>query len=609
MLGGDFLKTREVLARGIRVALSLIGARDAKLRGGVIEKRGNGLLKFGDGFVVALKLRVKVAEKIMRVRFGGKLRDVLKCRNALFRFADVFIKEAQVVPGVGVVGQEARGFLKSGTRGLEFLLAEQRNAEVQAGDGKLRISSEGFLKIFLGFGEFLLIHVGDAQGVVAKGFGLIAFRLGFRRSLRLLRSAAGSRAQRRNGYGRKNGRADYGQQNSEAVHAQHEVFSLYESSGARHRPPRRETVSIFTADRGTVKLRFRGHNRGRIKFAWKRRNLTCSEDPHTLAGSQMKTLHYASIAEIRESIATKALSPVEVVEAHLERIETLQPKLNAFVHLDAEAALEQARRAGEMLRTERALGPLLGVPVTLKSCIDVARWPCPAGSLLRKDYIAEADATLAARLRAAGAILLGNTNTPEFLMAYETDNLITGKTYNPWDLSRSAGGSSGGEAAAIASGCSAGGVGSDGGGSVRVPAHFCGICGLKPTPGRIPSTGHYPNSVGPFALLGVVGPMARTVADLQMLFEVMAGPDDGDPCSAPVLLRDIFPADLKNIKIGYFEDDDRTPVTPETRTAVRTAAESLKRAGFDVFPFRPDGLELARQLWWKLFGTAGGMLL
>src|ERR1700736_5037526 len=122
----------------------------------------------------------------------------------------------------------------------------------------------------------------------------------------------------------------------------------------------------------------------------------------------MKALHYASIAEIRESAGTKKLSPVEVVEAHLQRIETLQPKLNAFVHLDAEAALEQAQRAEETLRRGRALGPLLGVPITLKSCIDVAGWRCPAGSLLRKDYLAETDATLAARLRAAGAILLGN---------------------------------------------------------------------------------------------------------------------------------------------------------------------------------------------------------
>ena len=194
-------------------------------------------------------------------------------------------------------------------------------------------------------------------------------------------------------------------------------------------------------------------------------------------------------------------------------------------------------------------------------------------------------------------------------MAWETDNLLYGKTNNPWDLSRTAGGSSGGEAAAIASGCSAGGVGSDGGGSIRVPAHFCGICGLKPTPGRVPSTGHFPVSAGPFALIGVVGPMARTVGDLQMLLEVIAGADLGDPMSAPVPLRRVTREDLKGMRIGYFEDDGRTPVTPETRAAVSAAADGLRRAGFEVEPFRPSNLEEIRQLWWMFFGTAGGMIL
>ena len=140
---------------------------------------------------------------------------------------------------------------------------------------------------------------------------------------------------------------------------------------------------------------------------------------------------------------------------------------------------------------------------------------------------------------------------------------------------------------------------SDGGGSIRVPAHFTGICGLKPTPGRIPATGHFPNSLGPFALIGVVGPMARTVQDLKVLFEVMQGPDVGDPCAAPVPLRWPSRDELKGIRIGYFEDDGRTPVTAETSAAVRTAAEALRRTGFQVEPFRPDGLETARQLWWK----------
>src|SRR5712691_9034401 len=297
----------------------------------------------------------------------------------------------------------------------------------------------------------------------------------------------------------------------------------------------------------------------------------------------MPDLTFLSATEMAKGIREKQLSTVELVEAHLSRIETLNPKLNAFVQLHAERARSQAQAAETAAMGGKVLGPLHGVPISIKSSIEVAGLRCEAGTRLRAGLVAEKDAPLVRRLRTAGAIILGVTNTPELLMAWETDNLLYGRTNNPWDLARTAGGSSGGEGGANASGCSAGGVGSDGRGSIRVPAHFSGICGLKPTPGRIPSTGHYPNSVGPFALLGVVGPMARTFADLQMLFEVMAGPDDGDPCSAPVLLRDIFPADLKNIKIGYFEDDDRTPVTPETRAAVLTAAESLKWAGFDVF--------------------------
>jgi Asp-tRNA(Asn)/Glu-tRNA(Gln) amidotransferase A subunit family amidase len=216
---------------------------------------------------------------------------------------------------------------------------------------------------------------------------------------------------------------------------------------------------------------------------------------------------------------------------------------------------------------------------------------------------------LVERLRSAGAIVVGVTNTPELLMAWETDNLLYGRTNNPWDLSRTAGGSSGGEAAAIASGCAAGGVGSDGGGSIRVPAHFSGICGLKPTPGRIPSTGHFPVSAGPFSLLGVVGPMARTVDDLKLLFEVMQGPDDGDTLSAPVPLRWPDEAETKSLRIACFEDDGRTPVTAETRAAVRTAAAALRDAGFQVETLRPEGLEQAQTLWWKLFGLAGRMLL
>jgi Asp-tRNA(Asn)/Glu-tRNA(Gln) amidotransferase A subunit family amidase len=323
----------------------------------------------------------------------------------------------------------------------------------------------------------------------------------------------------------------------------------------------------------------------------------------------MSELTFLSAVSMAEQVRRKKLSPVELVEAHLSRIEQLNPKLNAFVQVDVERARRAAQAAESAVTRGEKLGPLHGVPISIKSSIDVAGLHCEAGTKLRAGYVASQDAPLVARLRAAGAIVLGVTNTPELLMAWETDNLLYGRTNNPWDVSRTPGGSSGGEAAAIASGCSAGGVGSDGGGSIRVPAHFSGICGLKPTPGRIPATGHFPASVGPFALLGVVGPMARTVSDLKVLFEVMQGPDDGDPSAAPVPVRWPAAGDLKKLRVGYFEDDGRTPVTAETRAAVRSAAQALEHAGFQVSQFRPEGLELSQQLWWKLFGVAGGMLL
>jgi Asp-tRNA(Asn)/Glu-tRNA(Gln) amidotransferase A subunit family amidase len=326
--------------------------------------------------------------------------------------------------------------------------------------------------------------------------------------------------------------------------------------------------------------------------------------------------------EIAAQIRRKEVSPVEVARAHLDRVERLNPKLNAFVDCKPEVVLSQAREAEKAVLRGGELGPLHGVPVSIKSSIDVAGHRCEAGTRLRAGYIAAEDAPLVARLRAAGAVILGVTNTPELLMAWETDNLLYGRTNNPWDLTRTPGGSSGGEAAAIAAGLSAGGAGSDGGGSIRVPAHFCGICGLKPTPGRIPSTGHYPKAGGPFALIGVVGPMARTVEDVQTMFEVMAGADDGDPCAAPVHPSTQYPVPsthkerelgtsgwLLDAHIGFFEDDGRTPVTKETRSAVRHAASLLSGCGFHVEPFRPDGLEEARQLWWEFFGTAGGMIL
>src|ERR1700688_3128073 len=308
----------------------------------------------------------------------------------------------------------------------------------------------------------------------------------------------------------------------------------------------------------------------------------------------MSDLTFLSAVAMAEQIRKKKISPLELADAHLTKIERLNPQLNAFVHVDGERVRREARNAEGAVMSGKDLGPLHGIPISVKSSLDVAGLRCQSGTRLRAGFIATHDAPLVARLKNAGAIVLGVTNTPELLMAWETDNLLYGRTSNPWDLARTPGGSSGGEAAAIAAGMSAGGVGSDGGGSIRVPAHFSGICGLKPTPGRIPATGHFPVSAGPFALLGVVGPMARTVADLKVLFEVMQGPDDGDPSAAPVPVRWIDHDDLKKLRIGYFEDDGRTPVTPETRATVRAAAEAFRSTGFEVESFRPEGLEEAR---------------
>ena len=323
----------------------------------------------------------------------------------------------------------------------------------------------------------------------------------------------------------------------------------------------------------------------------------------------MTTPLLATISEVARDIRSKKLSPAELVESHLRRIASLEPKLRAFAYLDADGARAQARAAETAVSRREPRSALHGVPLTVKSSIDVAGWPCPAGSLLRKDYVPRTDAPLVARLKSAGAVLLGNTNTPEFLMAYETDNLLTGKTSNPWNLRCSAGGSSGGEAAAIAAGCSMGGVGSDGGGSIRVPAHFCGICGLKPTPGRIPITGHFPSAAGAFGWIGVVGPMARTIADVRALFEILAGPDAGDAHCAPVPVRSYSEKDLRSTRIGVLESSALRNATSETRAAVDGAAKLLSNHGFAVEPFELHGLDRALELWWFFFGPVIAHLL
>ncbi len=297
-------------------------------------------------------------------------------------------------------------------------------------------------------------------------------------------------------------------------------------------------------------------------------------------------------------VRSGALTSTEVVEAHLRQIEARNPALNAFVAVFAEEALAEARARESALARGEAEGLLHGVPVTVKDSFDVAGWPTRAGSRLRGAEPAARDASAVAQLRRQGAILLGKTNTPELLANYETDNFLTGRTNHPTDTSRTPGGSSGGEAAAIAAFCSPGGLATDGGGSIRVPAHFCGIAGLKPTPGRISGAGHFPSLGYPGGLTAVVGPMARSAEDLRLLFSALAAFDPEDPFSTPAPIRAMRSA---GTRVGLWEQFYTVPVAPEIRDAVRRAAELLERTGYSVGEFVPRGLERAPNVWAMLF--------
>ncbi len=300
-----------------------------------------------------------------------------------------------------------------------------------------------------------------------------------------------------------------------------------------------------------------------------------------------------------ERVRRKELSPVELVNAHLAQIDKHNGGVNAFVVIRREDAKAAAIEAEQRVMSGERLGPLHGVPVTVKDSLDMRGLPTTCGSRFFQDRRAHCNATVVQRLKAAGAIIIGKTNTPEFLASYETDNYITGRTTNPWDPARTPGGSSGGEAAAISAFMSAGGIGSDGGGSIRVPAHFCGITGLKPTPGRISGAGHVPAITHPGGLLGVVGPIARTAGDLRVMFEVLAGYDLADPFSAPIPLS---VPHVDGVRIGMMEQFLHVPVQREVRETVCRAGQLLSGLGFEVEPFQPQGIEHAPNVWWFLFG-------
>lgn len=317
----------------------------------------------------------------------------------------------------------------------------------------------------------------------------------------------------------------------------------------------------------------------------------------------MSELVFESAASIARMIREKRASPVEVVRAHIERIEAINPKINAFVAMDFDRAIDRARAAEKSLMRGEPVGPLCGVPISIKDTIEVAGLRTVAGTRLRQSYVSERDAPVASLLLRSGAIILGKTNVPEMAMDYRSENEVFGRTNNPWDLGRVAGGSSGGEAAAIASGCSAAGVGSDLGGSIRVPSHFCGIAGLKPTPGRIPGSGHFPPNIGPFSLGTSLGPMARRVEDLALMFKVLAAFDPSDAASIPMPMRELGP--IQPARAIWYADDGISPVTSDTKRAVELAAQALAERGFEVAERRPPGLERTHELWYDWLGRTG----
>lgn len=325
-----------------------------------------------------------------------------------------------------------------------------------------------------------------------------------------------------------------------------------------------------------------------------------------IAMQQKGPLVNASAKTLAAGIRAKKVSSVELVQAYLDRIEEINPWLNAVINITAESALAEATKADAMLQQNKAVGPLHGVPMTLKDSLDttgvVTTWSVPE----RSDHVPVRDATVVARLKAAGAILLGKTNTPELTLSFETNSPIFGPTNNPYDVDRTAGGSSGGAAAIVAAGGSAFDIGSDTGGSVRVPSHCCGVTGIRPTSGRVPRTG---NAIGPGGLvdsLTSIGPIARYVEDLALILPLISGPDPLDPATVPMPAGLPSGVELSRLR-GVFHTDNgiRTP-DAETVAAVLATVKALQQAGVSFEEVRPPGIEETMQIFMELMNWDGG---
>ncbi len=318
-------------------------------------------------------------------------------------------------------------------------------------------------------------------------------------------------------------------------------------------------------------------------------------------------LLFATATELAKAIREKRISSEELTSACLDQIAEVNSKLNAVVQLPAARALAEARAADRALARCEIRGPLHGVPFTLKDAIETEGVISTGGTQGRANYAPEEDATVVKRLRAAGCILLGKTNCPEFGWAWESDNLIYGRTNNPYDLSLSPGGSSGGESAIVAAGGSPFGLGSDAGGSVRFPAHCTGIAAIKPTSGRVPRTGHFPGPGGTLDAVWQIGPLARSVDDLNTILPVISGVDWRDPAVVPMPLGDAEKVDLKALRVAFHIDNGIETPSQETIDAVSSAAKALETSVAAVQEARPPGIEQTYDIYFALFTADGGL--
>jgi len=321
----------------------------------------------------------------------------------------------------------------------------------------------------------------------------------------------------------------------------------------------------------------------------------------------MLELTKLSAAELIKKIKHKSVSCEEVMRAHLDQIAAINPRLNAIIQqTPPDTAIAQARQADEAIAKNKPLGKLHGLPITIKDCCNVKGFIAAKGSAGYRNNLATTDATVVARLRAEGAIILGITNVPEFMVAFETDNDLYGRTNNPYDLTRTPGGSSGGEAAIIAACGSPLGIGSDAGGSLRQPAHNTGIASIKPTKGLVPKTGSIPiDANGLIGQLGSMGPMARYVDDLILTLQIIAGPDGCDPYAYPVPLKNPAKVNLKELKVAFYTDNSIAKVTPDTINTIKNVIQNLESEVASIEEKRPPDLERSYQLAKEVFFLSG----